>query len=190
MDRSVRWIAARRTSSARRPSTADVWQQRHEAGSLHGLRDRMLARSLATGLATTYNAAVPIGELAEQIQVFVIHEHGTRSNAIDAYRVFLGGAPNGFPSWRHGDTICTEWGETVQASPTFYPLSRPTQLPARAVFAAFFAPARPWEANLRRPAGPATVSSPVGPIVGEQRRLGRQARLTQRTNAPRRRSLR
>jgi hypothetical protein len=50
----------------------------------------VLARGLATGLAAADDAAVAIGELAEQIEILVIDVHRTRTFAIDANRILLG----------------------------------------------------------------------------------------------------
>jgi len=67
-----------------------VRQHRHEPGAFDCLRYRVLTGSLAASLATTDNLSVPIGQLAEQVEILVIDKHGTRADAIDANGVFLG----------------------------------------------------------------------------------------------------
>ena len=67
-----------------------VRQQSHEAGSFDGLGNGMLTSRLATCLATTNNFTMPIGQLAEQVEIFVIHKHGPWTDAIDAHGILLG----------------------------------------------------------------------------------------------------
>ncbi len=50
----------------------------------------MLARSLATGLAAADNAAVAVGELAQQVEILVVDKHRTGTFAIDANGILLG----------------------------------------------------------------------------------------------------
>ena len=61
----------------------------------------MLAGRMATGLATADDASVSIGQLAQQVEILVVDVHGTRSDAIDEDRVFLGNLVIGFPLIRH-----------------------------------------------------------------------------------------
>ncbi len=71
-------------------SVADVRQQGHEAGAFDGAGDGMLARGVATGFAAADNSPVPIGELAQQVEVLVIDVHRARGAAADVDRVPLG----------------------------------------------------------------------------------------------------
>ncbi len=61
----------------------------------------MLARCVATCLTTADNSAMAVGQLAEQIEIFVIDEHRTRTDTIDADRVFLGEFGSVFPFSNH-----------------------------------------------------------------------------------------
>jgi hypothetical protein len=74
----------------REASATFVRHQGHEAGPLNGLGNGMLARGLAAGLPAADDAAVAVGELAQQIEILVIHEHRTRTFAIDANGILLG----------------------------------------------------------------------------------------------------
>ena len=53
----------------------------------------MLARRGATAFAATDDFALPIGELAEQIEILVVDVHRTRTFAVDENRILLLG-PN------------------------------------------------------------------------------------------------
>ncbi len=66
-----------------------VRNERHEPGSLDRLRDGVLAGGCTASLATAHNATVTVGQLAEQVEVFVIDKHRTRTDAVDADRVFF-----------------------------------------------------------------------------------------------------
>ena len=68
---------------------ADVGHQAHEPSSLNGLRDRMLAGGVAAGLATTNNPTMTVGQLAQQVEILVVDEHGTGNDPIDRNRIFL-----------------------------------------------------------------------------------------------------
>ena len=50
---------------------------------------------MATGFAAADDAAVAVGQLAEQVEVLVVDEHRTRTDAVDADRVFLDNAAGG-----------------------------------------------------------------------------------------------
>src|SRR5690349_10008909 len=71
---------------------ADVWQQRHETGALDSQGDGVLARGGATALATADDFALTIGELVQELKVFVINEQRTRTFAVDEDGIFLLGA--------------------------------------------------------------------------------------------------
>src|SRR6187549_1919611 len=70
-------------------SAADVGHQAHESGPLDRLGNRVLARSVATSLAAAYDAAVTVGQLAQQVEVLVVDEHRPGTDAVDADGVFL-----------------------------------------------------------------------------------------------------
>src|SRR5690606_6301453 len=76
-------------------SAADVRHQAHEAGPLDRLRHGVLARSVATGLAAADDAAVAVGQLAQQIKILVVDEHRPGADAINANRVLLDDAAGG-----------------------------------------------------------------------------------------------
>ena len=69
-----------------------VGEESHESGAFDGGRDRVLARSGTTALATANDPALSIDHLLEQFHVLVIDIHGTRTMAIDEDRVFFAGA--------------------------------------------------------------------------------------------------
>lgn len=72
-------------------SVADVRQQGHEAGALDGAGNGVLAGGVATGLATADDAAVTVGQLRKQVEVFVVDVHRTRGLAINVDGVALRG---------------------------------------------------------------------------------------------------
>lgn len=81
---------------------ADVGQQGHEAGPLDGPGQRVLADGRATALAAADDAAMPIDELAEQLDVLVIDPHGTRALSFYEQGVaFLAAAAAAGSSFRH-----------------------------------------------------------------------------------------
>ena len=79
-----------------RVSVADVRQKRHEASPFNGQRNRVLAGGGAAAFAAAYDLALPVGQLAEQVEVFVVHVHGTWTLTVDKDRVFFLAANFGF----------------------------------------------------------------------------------------------
>src|SRR5262245_31620322 len=71
---------------------ADVRQQRHETGALDSQSDGVLARGGATAFATADDLALTIGELVQELKVFVVNEQRTWTFAIDEDWIFLFGA--------------------------------------------------------------------------------------------------
>ena len=57
---------------------------------LIGPGHRVLAGGVAAGLAAADDAAVAVGELAQQVEVFVVDVHRPRRDALDVDRIALG----------------------------------------------------------------------------------------------------
>lgn len=80
----------------KRPLVAFVRQQSHKASTLDGFSDSMLTDRRATCLPTTENAAVTVNQFFQEVHVFVIDIHRTRTLAVYKQRVFSNGAGLGF----------------------------------------------------------------------------------------------
>jgi hypothetical protein len=70
-------------------SVAHVRQQRHKPRSLDRASNRVLARRVAARLATAHYAAMPVGQLREQVEIFVINVHRPRRVALNVNRIAL-----------------------------------------------------------------------------------------------------
>lgn len=75
---------------------ADVRHQGHEASSLDGLGDGVLAGGRATRLATSNDTAVAVDQLFQEVNILVVHVHGTRALAIYVQRIAFGSASTCF----------------------------------------------------------------------------------------------
>src|SRR5687767_8048056 len=94
-------------------SAAHVRQQRHEPRPLDRLSHGMLARGVAARLAAAHDAAVTVGQLAQQIEILVINEHRARTDAVDPDGISLRDATEGggLALWDHGSQkIGSTWG--------------------------------------------------------------------------------
>ena len=67
---------------------ADVRQEGHEPGPLDRAGHGMLTGSRAAALASAKNLALPVDELAQQLEVLVIDIHRTRTGTVDEDRIF------------------------------------------------------------------------------------------------------
>lgn len=71
-------------------SVAYVGHESHEAGAFDGLGDGVLADCVAARLAAADDFAVAVGELRQQVDVFVVDVHRLGADAIDEDRILLG----------------------------------------------------------------------------------------------------
>ena len=84
---------------------ANVRQQRHKTGTFDCQRDGMLAGGRATAFATADDFALSIGQLIEQIEIFVIDKHRPWPLAFDKNGVFLLRANFGLRALAHRASI-------------------------------------------------------------------------------------
>jgi hypothetical protein len=68
-------------------SVAFVWHQSHEASSLDRRSDCVLADRSTASLATAHNLAMTVGQLLEQLNVFVINVSRTWTFTINEQRI-------------------------------------------------------------------------------------------------------
>lgn len=69
-----------------------IGEERHEACSFDGRRDRMLAGCRASAFPTSDDSSLSVDHLFQKFDVLVIDIHRTRSLTVDENRVFLTGA--------------------------------------------------------------------------------------------------
>ena len=68
-------------------SVANIGQKGHKPGALDRAGDGVLAGGVAAGLAAADDSAVPVRELREQVEIFVVDVHRARLVAVDEDRV-------------------------------------------------------------------------------------------------------
>jgi hypothetical protein len=86
---------------------------------MYGIRAINRARFVATGLAAADDAAVTVGQLAQQVEILVVDEHRPGTDAVDAHGVPLDDAASGsgLTLRNHGEIKIGEWDAAADRWP-------------------------------------------------------------------------